>query len=76
VPNGRLKLREGIIENSLIHYNRTDTAGAKQSDVTLFQHQPDKNLKEVLLKALGIKTVVVRNKKSISSIMSNFILMK
>lgn len=63
VPNGRLKLREGNIENSLIHYNRTDTAEAKQSYVTLYQHQPDKNLKDILSKALGIKTVVEKTRK-------------
>jgi adenylate cyclase class 2 len=63
VPNGRLKLREGDIENSLIHYNRIDTAGAKQSNVTLYQHQPDKNLKDILTKALGIKIVVDKKRK-------------
>jgi len=63
VPNGRLKLREGNIENSLIHYNRTNTANAKQSDVILYQHQPDKNLKEALSKALGVKIVVDKNRK-------------
>lgn len=63
VPNGRLKLREGNIENSLIHYNRTNTAAAKQSAVTLYQHQPDKALKEVLSKALGIKIVVSKNRR-------------
>jgi predicted adenylyl cyclase CyaB len=63
VPNGRLKLREGNIENSLIHYNRNDTAGAKQSNVTLYQHQPDKNLKDILTKALGVKVVVDKKRK-------------
>ncbi|HTM92657.1 MAG TPA: class IV adenylate cyclase [Flavisolibacter sp.] len=63
VPDGRLKLREGNIENSLIHYNRINTADAKQSDVSLYQHQPDKNLKEVLSKALGIKTIVDKKRK-------------
>lgn len=63
VPNGRLKLREGNIENSLIHYNRTNTAGAKQSEVSLYQHQPDKNLKNVLAKALGIKVIVDKRRK-------------
>lgn len=63
VSNGRLKLREGTIENSLIHYNRSNTADAKQSDVTLYQHQPDKNLREALTKALGIKTVVDKKRK-------------
>lgn len=63
VVNGRLKLREGNIENSLIHYNRTNTAGAKQSDVTLYQHQPDKNLKDILTRALGVKVVVDKKRK-------------
>ncbi len=63
IHNGRLKLREGTIENSLIHYNRINTAGAKQSDVTLYQHQPDKNLKDLLIKALGVKTVVDKRRK-------------
>ena len=63
VPNGRLKLREGNIENSLIHYNRTNTAGAKQSDVALYQHQPDKNLKTTLTKALDVKVIVDKKRK-------------
>lgn len=63
VLNGRLKLREGNIENSLIHYHRTNTAGAKQSDVTLYQHQPDQNLKDILTKALGVKVVVDKKRK-------------
>jgi len=41
---GRLKLREGNIENSLIHYDRPDVADAKQSDVLLYSHQA-KNIK-------------------------------
>lgn len=61
--HGRLKLREGRIENSLIHYDRVDAAGAKQSNVTLYQHQPDKNLKDALTKALGIKTIVDKQRK-------------
>jgi adenylate cyclase, class 2 len=63
IMNGRLKLREGNIENSLIHYNRPDSKTVKQSDVTLYQHQPDKNLKDVLTKALGIKTIVEKERK-------------
>ena len=63
VPNGRLKLREGNLENSLIHYNRINAADAKQSDVALYQHHPDKNLKETLSKALGVKVVVDKRRK-------------
>lgn len=58
VPNGRLKLREGVIEHALIFYQRSNVAGAKQSDVTLYQHQPDPSLKQLLAQSLGIKTVV------------------
>ena len=60
---GRLKLREGNIENALIHYNRPDTGGAKQSDVTLYQHAPEPMLKTVLEKALGILVVVKKERK-------------
>jgi adenylate cyclase, class 2 len=63
VRHGRLKLREGNIENALIHYERTDTAGAKQSNVSLFQHQPDAHLKDCLTRALGIKAVVDKKRK-------------
>ncbi|OGF25389.1 adenylate cyclase [Candidatus Falkowbacteria bacterium RIFOXYB2_FULL_34_18] len=61
VDNGRLKLREGKIENHLIHYQRENKEGPKQSDVTLFESDPKSSLKEILTKALGILVVV--NKK-------------
>lgn len=63
VTGGRLKLREGNIENALIHYEREDFAGAKSSHVLLYQHQPDKTLKEILIKTLGIKTVVDKKRR-------------
>ena len=63
VAIGRLKLREGNIENALIHYERENTAGSKSSHVLLYQHQPDKTLKEILIKALGIKAVVDKKRK-------------
>ncbi len=63
VPHGRLKLREGLIENALIHYHRTNTANAKESNVLLYQHQPDASLKKILTTALGIKTIVDKKRK-------------
>lgn len=63
VPHGRLKLREGLIENALIHYERTNTADAKQSNVLLYQHQPDTALKQILTAAVGIKTIVDKKRK-------------
>src|SRR3989339_1238745 len=61
VDNGRLKLREGKIENHLIHYQRENKEGPKQSDVTLFTVNPKSSLKEILTKSLEILVVV--NKK-------------
>ena len=63
VPHGRLKLREGNIENALIYYERENTASAKKSDIILYQHAPNKTLKELLIKAHGIKAVVDKKRK-------------
>lgn len=63
VPYGRLKLREGNIENALIHYRRTNTAGAKQSEVLLYEHQPSASLKVILETALGVKVVVDKRRR-------------
>lgn len=63
VPNGRLKLREGTIEQALIFYQRSNVAGAKQSDVILYQHKADAALKEILTLSLGIKTVVDKQRR-------------
>jgi len=58
VPYGRLKLRKGDIENSLIGYQREDIAGSKQSNVHLFRTEPGTPLEEVLTTTLGVKVVV------------------
>jgi len=63
VANGRLKLREGNIENSLIWYLREDTTGAKRSDVLLYKHDPDKALKDILIKLHGIKVIVEKKRR-------------
>ncbi len=63
VKNGRLKLREGNIENNLIHYNRPDNAGPKQSDFTLFKTENNKGIKDVLSKALGVKVIVDKKRE-------------
>ncbi len=63
VNNGRLKLREGNIENALIWYERHNEAGAKASKVLLYQHDPDLALKSILIKVLGIKVVVEKKRK-------------
>lgn len=63
VPVGRLKLREGNIENALIQYDRANVAGTKQSDIMLYQHAPNLILKEILIKQLGVKAIVDKVRK-------------
>jgi len=63
VNNGRLKLREGKIENHLIYYQRENKGGPKQSDVTLFKSDSTSSLKEILTKALGILVVVDKKRE-------------
>ncbi len=64
VPKGRLKLREGKIENNLIYYERTDQAGPKNSFFKLVRVDDAGGLKEALTQSLGIK-VVVRKRREI-----------
>jgi adenylate cyclase, class 2 len=61
---GRLKLRQGTIENALIYYNRENIAGPKMSKVDLFAVPGNSNqLKELLTKAYGIKVVVEKKRE-------------
>lgn len=62
--SGRVKLREGNIENTLIYYQRKERKGQKKSEVTLYKTTGDSNaLKEILTNTLGIKIVVDKTRK-------------
>lgn len=63
VPSGRLKLREGNIENTLIFYERKNQKGPKTSNVKLYKPGPNPGLKDLLTKSLGILTVVDKKRK-------------
>ena len=63
VPHGRLKLREGNIENNLIYYERSNQAGPKDSHFQLVKINDAAGLKEALAKANGIKTVVKKKRE-------------
>lgn len=64
VPHGRLKMREGNIENNLIYYVRNDQAGPKNSTFHLVKVEDAKGLKEVLTRSCGIK-IIVKKKRAI-----------
>ncbi len=61
VSQGRLKLREGNIENALIYYRRPNEDGPKTSDVLL--HVPSPGLKDVLAAALGVLVAVEKQRE-------------
>ncbi len=64
VPKGRLKLREGNIENNLIYYERANQSGPKNSFFNLVKVDDADGLKEALRRSVGIK-VVVKKKREI-----------
>ena len=63
VQYGRLKLREGNIENALINYDRENVSGSKESQIILYKHEPNIALKEILTKQLGVKIIVDKKRK-------------
>lgn len=63
VRRGRLKLREGKIENNLIYYERENKKGPKKSSVTLFKTDPVSPLKAILEKALGVLACVDKQRE-------------
>lgn len=63
VSDGRLKLRRGNIENSLIYYKRNDHAGPKDSQVYLEKLAADNSLDQVLAQAIGVKVVVDKKRR-------------
>lgn len=62
VRTGRLKLREGNIENNLIFYQRDNQQGPKQSSFRLVKVPDAAALKETLQLACGIKVIVKKER--------------
>lgn len=58
VKNGRLKLREGTIENNLIFYQRENISGPKTSNFLLYKSLEPSLLKTILTDALEVFVVV------------------
>jgi adenylate cyclase, class 2 len=70
VPKGRLKLREGNIENFLIHYKRENQKEQKQSDIILFRNSENTGtkgtglvLKQILSASLDVLAVVDKQRE-------------
>lgn len=67
VRQGRLKIREGTIENSLVHYNRQEIKGPKRCEYSIIHYKPGDpvlhQLKEILMSAVGILVVVNKQRE-------------
>ncbi len=63
VPKGRLKLRQGNIEKTLIHYDRPDQAEPGASIVNLYHPDDDDSLKATLDHALEQLVVVDKQRR-------------
>jgi len=63
VEEGRLKLREGDIENNLIYYYRPDTASPKLSNIHLVSMNHSPKMKALLTAALGVQIVVDKQRE-------------
>jgi len=63
VPSGRLKLREGNIENAFIYYKRADQRNSKKCHSMLFPCAKKTPLKKLLAGALGVLAVVDKKRE-------------
>ncbi len=63
VNHGKLKLREGNIENHLIYYDREKIEGPKQSEIILFKSAPESSLKPILVHSCGVLVVVDKKRE-------------
>lgn len=63
VPNGRLKLREGNIEKSLIYYERPNQAVPKASTFKLIKLTETASMKDLMSVALGVLKIVEKKRK-------------
>lgn len=63
VPAGRLKVREGRIENALIFYRRSDAARARASRIEMMPLPPRNSLRPILASALGVLAVVDKRRE-------------
>ena len=63
VPAGRLKIREGRLENSLIFYQRTNSAHARRSAVEMMLLPRRNSVRVILSSALGVLAVVDKRRE-------------
>jgi predicted adenylyl cyclase CyaB len=63
VPAGRLKIRQGRIENALIFYQRPDAPRARRATVATMLLPRRNSLREILAAGLGVLAVVTKRRE-------------
>jgi predicted adenylyl cyclase CyaB len=63
VPSGRLKVREGRLENALIFYRRSNVRRARQASVEMVLLPRRNSLRAILARALGTLAVVDKRRE-------------
>ena len=63
VPSGRLKVREGRIENALVFYRRSNIRRARQAAVEMMLLPRRNSLRAILARALGTLVVVDKRRE-------------
>jgi adenylate cyclase, class 2 len=63
VPEGRLKIRKGNIENKLIHYERGDNLNSKKSDVLLIDLKKAQYLEKITRKTHDVLVEVKKQRE-------------
>ena len=63
VPSGRLKVREGKIENALIFYQRANSPRPRRSSIELMLLPPRNGLRAILSKAMSTRVVVDKKRE-------------
>ena len=63
VPAGRLKIREGRIENALVFYRRSNAPRARQSKIEMMMLSRRNSIREILTAALGVLVVVDKRRE-------------
>jgi predicted adenylyl cyclase CyaB len=63
LPAGRLKVRQGRIENALIFYRRLDAPRARRASVATMLLPRRNSLRDILASALGVLAVVKKRRE-------------
>ena len=67
VAQGRLKIREGLVENCIVYYERPDDLKPKKCSYDILQFETGnkelESIKKILISALGVKITVEKKRE-------------